>query len=64
MLGDGIGEYRYEQTNTITARREYKVVKEWDKNLEENEFADISQVLFKLERRSTKDKADGSIMKL
>ena len=61
MLGDGIGEYRYEQTNTITARREYKVVKEWDKNLEEKEFADISQVLFKLERRSTKDKADGSL---
>ena len=60
-LGDGIDEYRYEQTNTITANRKYKVVKEWHESLEDSEFKDIDKVLFKLERRSTKDKADGSL---
>ncbi|WP_455719637.1 Cna B-type domain-containing protein [Agathobacter sp.] len=59
-LGDGTTQYRYNITNTITATRDYKLIKEWNKNIPDNEIENIKSVNFKLERRSTKDNPDGS----
>ncbi len=52
-LGDGKKNFRYNLTNTITAKRDYKLIKEWQ--LDGNSFADVQFVNFKLYRRSTKD---------
>ncbi|MDD6711852.1 MAG: SpaA isopeptide-forming pilin-related protein [Sharpea porci] len=61
-LADGkTKEYRYTQTNTITAKRSYDVSKTWDQSITDDQLSHISQVNIKLERRSTKDKADGSL---
>lgn len=60
VLADGIPQYRYKQTNTITADREYKLIKEWRDSISENEYEDIKSVNFRLERRTTKDNPDGT----
>ncbi len=64
-LADGMTEYRYTQTNTITAKREYDLIKIWGSNIcksktEMERVEQIASIQFKLERRSTKNKADGS----
>ena len=59
-LGDGTNQYRYQQTNTITALRDYTLIKEWDKSISDAEIQKIQSVNFKLERRSTKEQADGT----
>lgn len=53
--GDGTNEYRYTQTNAITAKREYTLTKQWADSIEEDDLAQIQSINFKLERRSTKD---------
>ena len=59
-LGNGIQQYRYKQTNTITAKRDYTLIKEWDSSIKDADYKNIKSVNFKLERRSTKDNADGT----
>lgn len=59
-LGDGTKQYRYRQTNTITANRKYTLIKEWDKSIPDAEMEDITNVNFKLERRIIKEGADDS----
>lgn len=60
LMGDGTRQYRYKQTNTITASREYTLLKTWDASIPSTEYADITSVNFKLERRTTKDPSDGT----
>lgn len=50
-LGDGIKQYRYRQTNTITANRDYMLIKQWDKSIPDDEIKNIKEIRFKLERR-------------
>jgi hypothetical protein len=58
--GDGTNQYLYTQTNTISAERDYKLIKEWSNSITDEAMSDIQAVKFKLERRSTKNNADGS----
>ena len=60
VLGDGTKQYRYQQTNTISGNREYTLIKEWADTIPDDMISDIEGINFKLERRSTKDKADGT----
>lgn len=59
-LAGGTQQYRYTQTNTITAEREYKLIKEWADSITDEEVESIAYVSFRLERRTTKDNADGT----
>ncbi len=60
LLANDMNEYRYTQTNTITAMREYTLIKEWSSSISDEEIAKIASVTFTLERRSTKNNEDGS----
>ena len=53
LLADGMQEFRYKETNTITGTRNYTLVKKWQ-GFEETELANYASVSFKLERRSSK----------
>ena len=53
--GDGTWQYRYTQTNTITAKREYTLTKQWAGSIADQDLAQIESINFKLERRSTKE---------
>ncbi len=53
--GDGTNQYRYTQTNTITAKRDYTLTKEWANSIDKDDLAKIKAVNFKLYRRSTKE---------
>lgn len=58
-LGDGTKMYRYTQTNTLYAERDYNVIKEWDKSITDYSF--IESVNFRLERCTIRDMlANGS----
>lgn len=59
-LGNNMVQHRYKQTNTITAPRDYKLIKQWDSSIKDVDMKDITSVNFKLERRTTKDNPDGS----
>ena len=59
LLAGGMNQYRYTQTNTITATRDYTLIKQWADNINEADFEDISSIKFTLYRRSTKDDANG-----
>ena len=53
-LANGMQQYRYTQTNTISAKRDYALIKEWDSSISDEAIADIASINFKLERRTTK----------
>ena len=53
VLADGMQEFQYKATNTITGTRDYTLVKKWQ-GFEETELANYASVSFKLERRSSK----------
>ena len=53
-LADGMQEFQYKQTNTITGTRDYTLVKKWN-GFGNDELAKIGSVSFTLQRRSTKD---------
>lgn len=59
LLAGGMNQYRYTQTNTITATRNYTLIKQWADNIDEADFEVISSIQFALYRRSTKDNANG-----
>lgn len=57
-LADGTKEYRYTQTNTIFAFRNYEVIKEWDPNITNKN--DIQSINFRIERCLLKDLHSGN----
>ena len=59
-LANGMNQHRYTQTNTITAKREYTLIKQWGSGITDKAISEIASVNFRLERRSTKDNADGT----
>ncbi|MGO5541453.1 SpaA isopeptide-forming pilin-related protein [Blautia sp. HCP3S3_H10_1] len=60
IRGDNMQQYRYKQTNTISEPRDYTLIKAWDNSITDEAMKDIISVKFKLERRTTKDKTDGT----
>lgn len=60
IRGDNMQQYRYKQTNTISEPRDYTLIKAWDNSITDEAMKDIISVNFKLERRTTKDKTDGT----
>ena len=50
LLADGMQEFRYKETNTITGTRKYQLIKVWQ-GFDETEYASVS---FTLTRRSSK----------
>lgn len=51
--GGSATQYRYQQTNTITAIRTYALEKEWSTSIAESHYNDIKYIRFKLYRRPT-----------
>lgn len=59
-LSGGMTQYRYTQTNTIEAYRQYRLTKVWDESISEEQYQDIKEVKFYLERRTTNPHATGA----
>ena len=60
-LADGMQEFQYKETNTITGTRDYTLIKRWE-GFTDEELANYASVSFKLERRSSKDGAQYEIV--
>ena len=56
VLADGMKEFQYKETNTITGTRDYTLVKKWE-GFDETELDNYASVSFELKRRSSKDGA-------
>lgn len=55
-LGDGTKMYRYTQTNTLYAEREYKIIKTWASSIyPDDEYKDVKYINFTLERCTIRD---------
>ena len=62
VLADGMQEFQYKETNTITGTRNYQLIKVWQ-GFDEKELANYASVSFKLERRSSKNGAQYETVK-
>lgn len=56
VLPDGMKQYQYKETNTISGTRNYTLIKEWQ-GFSDDELANYASVSFRLTRRSSKDGA-------
>ena len=56
VLADGMKQYQYKETNTISGTRNYTLIKEWQ-GFSDDELANYASVSFRLTRRSSKDGA-------
>ena len=56
VLADGMKQFQYKETNTITGERNYTLIKKWQ-GFEADELNQYASVSFKLTRRSSKDGA-------
>lgn len=55
LLGDDVTkQFRYRQTNTVSATRDYTVTKKWNTSILDDEIASVEKIGYTLYRRSTK----------
>ncbi|MGO4945468.1 SpaA isopeptide-forming pilin-related protein [Blautia sp. Sow4_E7] len=56
VLADGMKQFQYKETNTISGERNYTLIKKWQ-GFEASELDNYASVSFSLKRRSSKDGA-------
>ena len=62
VLADGMKQFQYKETNTISGERNYKLIKKWQ-GFTTDDLANYDYVSFKLTRRSSKDGATPEVVK-